>query len=135
MVFNLAKDVELATGGLVATERAVTTDRDRTRKVLRALWKGVVYMQTQHEGTIDLMQKRLPKTPRETLASDLAAALEDVTEDGSLPLASARSELAVRGEILGIPPDKILPPDKVYDFSLVKEVVAELKRTGFRPEK
>jgi len=133
MIFDLAQNVELATGGLVATESELTKNRDRAKKVLRALWKGRIYMKTVDGGTIDVVQKRLPKMPRETLASDLDAARDDSSDDGTIALASVEKELAVRAEILGIAPDKVLPADKVYDFSLMREILAELKAANWRP--
>ena len=42
-------------------------------------------------------------------------------------------ELAFGGEVLDLTPDKIQQPDKIYDFSLIKIVIEELKSANWRP--
>jgi hypothetical protein len=105
------------------------------KKVLRALWKGTLYMQAEKQGMADILQKRLPTVPRDQLLSGLDAAIEDVDTDGEMPLAAAAKELAVRAELLGVPPDKIPPPEQVYDFSIIREVIKELAAESWRPAK
>jgi hypothetical protein len=133
MLVDLGESVELATGGLVTTERAVTIDRARTKKVLRALWKGAIYLKTETAGMVQVMEKRLPHATRETQLRDIEGAREDLSVDGTIPLAATTRELAVRGELIGLAPDKLPPPDKVYDFSLMREIVAELEATNWKP--
>ena len=127
MIYDLAEGVQLASGGLVTHEREVTTNRERTKRMLRALWKGRLYMLAETDGTIEVMLKRLPKVPKETHLSDLTAAREENNPTGILPLDAAAKELAVRGELLNIAADKVLPPEKVYDFSLIEEIAREIK--------
>jgi hypothetical protein len=52
-----------------------------------------------------------------------------------MSLAAAAKEIALRGELLGLAPDKIMPAEKVYDFSVVAEVDRELKAAGWKPVK
>jgi hypothetical protein len=50
---------------------------------------------------------------------------------GVLPLNTLRKELAAQGEILD--EDKILPPEKIYDFSLIEAVSKELDTAHWTP--
>jgi ABC-type nitrate/sulfonate/bicarbonate transport system substrate-binding protein len=133
MVFDLAKHVELASGGLVTTEREITVNRERARKVVRAFWKGRIYMKTIDDDTLDIIQKRLPKTPREILMRDLSAAREDASDAGMMETAATEKEIQVRGEINNIAADKLPPAEKVYDFSLIREILTELAAANWRP--
>ena len=133
MLVDVAKEVELQTGGLVTTAAELSADRDRTKRVLRALWKGTMYMQHQPEGTTDILLKRLPNLARDVVLKDVEGGIEDIDEDGELSVDAARKELAVRGELLEMASAKVPPPEKVYDFSIIREVIAELKAKNWRP--
>jgi NitT/TauT family transport system substrate-binding protein len=133
MLYDIANDVEMQVGGLVTSEKTLTTQAERTRKLLRALWKGTIYMLTEREGTLAVMQKLLPKMSREALENDYTGAVDDADKDGVMSLDALRKELAVRGEVLDIPKDKILPPEKIYDFTLIEAVTKELEAARWKP--
>jgi NitT/TauT family transport system substrate-binding protein len=133
MLYDIAKDVEMQVGGLVTAEKTLVNHPERTRKLLRALWKGTIYMMTQREGTIAIMQKLLPKISREALERDYVGAVEDQDDDGVMSMQSLSRELAVRAEVLDVPSDKIPPPQKIYDFSIIEGVIKELKSANWRP--
>jgi ABC-type nitrate/sulfonate/bicarbonate transport system substrate-binding protein len=133
MIVDIAKDVEMQTGGLVTTAKEIASNPDRVKRVLRALWKGTIYLQRERDGTLEIMQRLVPKLSRDGHVRDLEGALEDLDEDGVLPLEAARKELAVRSEIVGLASDKIPPVEKVYDFSMIRAVIAELNTANWQP--
>jgi NitT/TauT family transport system substrate-binding protein len=133
MLVDASQQVELQTGGLVTTSKELAENRTRAKRVLRALWKGTLYMHQQQDGMADLLQKRLPQTARDVIRRDVEGGVEDLDEDGMLSLEAQVRELAVRGEILDIAPGKIPEPAKVYDFSVIREVAAELKAANWKP--
>ena len=133
VLYDIAKDVEMQVGGLVTAEKTLVNHPDRTRKLLRALWRGTIYMMTQREGTIAIMQKLLPKISREALERDYVGAVDDQDDDGVMSMQALSKELAVRAEVLNVPPDKIPPPQKIYDFSIIEGVIKELKSANWRP--
>lgn len=135
MIVDFSKEIETQNGGIVTTTKAVTENRDEVKKVLRALWKGTLYMQAQKQGMTDILQKRLPTTSRDQLLSGIDAAVEDVDTDGEMPMAAAAKELGVRAELLNVPQDKVPPPEQVYDFSIIREVIKELEAENWRPTK
>jgi hypothetical protein len=100
---------------------------------VRAFWKGRIYMKTIDDDTLDIIQKRLPKTPREILMRDLSAAREDASDAGMMETAATEKEIQVRGEINNIAADKLPPAEKVYDFSLIREILTELAAANWRP--
>jgi ABC-type nitrate/sulfonate/bicarbonate transport system substrate-binding protein len=133
MIVDIAKDVEMQTGGLVTTAKEIASNPDRVKRVLRALWKGTIYLQREREGTLEIMQRLVPNLSRDGHVRDLEGALEDLDEDGVLSLDTARKELVVRAEIVGLAPDKIPPVEKVYDFAMIRAVIGELAAANWRP--
>lgn len=135
MIVDFAKEIETQNGGLVTSAKELAEHRDQVKKILRALWKGTIYMQAQREGMTDILQKRLPKETRESLRSGIESAIEDVDQDGEMSMEASARELAVRAELNDVPPDKIPAPEKVYDFSVIREVIAELKAENWQPRR
>ena len=135
MILDFSKEIETQNGGIVTTVKAVTEHRDEVKKVLRALWKGTLYMQTQKQGMTDILQRRLPTVPRDQLLAGIDAAVEDVDTDGEMPMVAAAKELGVRAELLNVPQDKVPAPEQVYDFSIIREVIKELDAEHWRPTK
>jgi hypothetical protein len=50
-----------------------------------------------------------------------------------MALEAGARELAIRGELLGVPPDKIPSVEKVFDFSLVRAANREIEAANWRP--
>lgn len=91
IIVNVARDVQLQTGGIAVNEGEITTNRDRARRVLRAVWKGTTYMQTQRDGLIEIMRRRLPDLSVEGLTRDVDAAIDDLDRDGTQRRTSRRA--------------------------------------------
>jgi NitT/TauT family transport system substrate-binding protein len=127
LLSDVNKELILPTGGLAITTQELAANRERARKFLRAAWKGTQFIMTHREATYDLMQKRTPRASRATIVEDVDGAVEDLDSDGEAPLDEAQKELAVRAEMMKIPADKVTPAEKVYDFSLIREVIRELR--------
>ena len=133
MIFSPAKEIQLTLGGLATTDDEIKKNRDRVKRILRAIWKGTIVMLTNKEMTVDDMQRRLPRTAHEVVVRDAEGGIEDVNPTGVISPEAQTKELAARAELLDVPPDKIPPIEKVYDFSMIQEVIAELKQSGWKP--
>jgi hypothetical protein len=101
--------------------------------MLRAAWKGTIYMMTNKEGTIDVVQRKLPKISHEAIVKDVEGGIEDLNPTGVISRDAQAKELAARGELLDMKPEQIAIPEKIYDFSILEEVIAELKAANWRP--
>lgn len=133
LLADFHEEVVMQTGGLVTSTKEIVEHRDRAKRVLRAVWKGTIYLMTQRDGVLDVMRKRQPGLADDILVADVEGGMADVEASGEMPFDAAAKELAVRAEINGIPPDKVLPPETVYDFSLIRETIAEIKQSGWKP--
>lgn len=130
---DLTRDVVLVNGGLVATTKELTEHRDRAKKMLRSVRQGMIYMQRFKDGTAEILQARSPGVSRATIDHNIDVALTEADASGDISLDRARDELLARAELLGVAPDKIPPPDKVYDFTLLHEVDSDLTKTHWAP--
>ena len=127
LLADVNRELILPTGGLAITSQELAANRERAKRFLRAAWKGTQFIMTHREATYDLMHKRTPRASRATIVEDVDGAVEDLDSDGEAPLDEAQKELAVRAEMMKIPADKATPADKVYDFTLIREMIRELK--------
>jgi len=53
---------------------------------------------------------------------------------GAVPREMQANELKLRGEMLGLPPDKVPPPERVFDYSFILKAAEELKAAGWKPK-
>jgi ABC-type nitrate/sulfonate/bicarbonate transport system substrate-binding protein len=134
MIVNFHDEIRLQTGGLVTTAKEISLHPDRVRRVLRAVWKGTLYLMHERAGVMEIVHRRDPGLSPETLAADVDGGIADVDEDGVMPMDAAAKELAARAELNGIDPAKIPPPEQVYDFAPLKEAIAEIAQSGWKPE-
>jgi ABC-type nitrate/sulfonate/bicarbonate transport system substrate-binding protein len=135
---NLTKtagEVELPLAGLATTATQLDQHRATTKKVLRAIWKGTLHMQASPDAAIDALHARMPRLDRASMKPDMDGALEDLDKDGEISTETAARELAIRGDILDMKPEQILAPEKLYDFSIIREVRAELAKEGWKPKR
>jgi NitT/TauT family transport system substrate-binding protein len=133
MILRFADLLELQTGGLVTTEKELTSNPDRVRRLLRALWKGTIHLQKEPEATLEIMAKKLPKLSPKALRFDYDGAIEDLDTDGTISRDAQMRELATRAELMNVAADKVPPPDRVYDFTIVQSVIRDLSAGGWRP--
>jgi ABC-type nitrate/sulfonate/bicarbonate transport system substrate-binding protein len=130
---SLDADIELPLAGLATTAAELNDRRDRVKKVLRAIWKGTLHLQAYPDDAIDALHVRMPKLDRASMIPDMQGAIEDLDKDGEISMETASGELAIRGELLNMKPEQILAPEKLYDFSVIREVRQEL--ANWKPKK
>jgi len=130
---DFGREFEMPTGGVAVAGRELEEQSERTKRFLRALRKGVAYVRAFKDEAVVVVQKRLPGTTKEALTTDLEGALATMTKDGTMALEAGARELAIRGELLGVPPDKIPSVEKVFDFSLVRAANREIEAANWRP--
>ena len=133
MLVDFHDEIRMQTGGLVTTAQEIAEHRDRVLKVLRAVWKGTLYLMSQKDGVTDIMRKREPGVAAEVIDADVEGGMQDVEDTGMMPMDAAAKELLARAEISGVPADKLPPADKVYDFGPIQEAIAQVKQSGWKP--
>jgi ABC-type nitrate/sulfonate/bicarbonate transport system substrate-binding protein len=128
-------DIELPLAGLATTAAELSDRRAEAKKVLRAIWKGTLHLQAHPDDAVAALHARIPKIDRNALVRDMKGAIEDLDKDGEISNETAARELGIRGEILNMKPEQVLTPEKLYDFSVIREVRAELAKEGWKPKR
>ena len=92
--------------------------------------RGREYARRFKDQTLGIIAK-YDKSPREGIELDYDATLASMTSEGSVTDDVLRDEIATRAELtkMSNPPDK----EKLFDYSIVRKVYAEIKASGWRP--
>ena len=122
-----------STSGMATSDKMLGEGRAMTKRFMRALVKGRRYATAFAEPTVDSLQKRNATMARAALVSGLRISQAGQTDDGTVPESVQRAEVDIRAQLMKVA--QVLPPDKVFDFSVLNEVNRELDAAGWKPSK
>jgi len=127
LVNFVKQDITSLTGSIVVRE---SSDVALVEKLVRGAVKGHLYARNNRSGTIPILARAL-KLKQDEAAKIYDAALPGMVADGSINeeiqkrvIDDARKSLAMKDAV---------SPDKVFRFSLVHKINAELKAQGWKP--
>jgi hypothetical protein len=99
---------------------------------MRAIYKGLATVKASQQAAVDAMVKHgLDKGAAEFSAKEFVPGM---LASGSVPRELQENELKLRGDMLGLPPDKVPPPQQVFDYSFILKAAEELKAEGWKPK-
>ena len=129
MLADMAKEVQMVWNGVAVADKFLAENPLRVERFLRAVAKGREFARRYKEPTIAIVAKYNSSAP-DALAQDYDAALASMTPEGSVPDEVLKAEVAARAEMTKV----AKPPDAatLFDYSLIKQIYAELKR-GWKP--
>lgn len=133
IVVDFRKVADMPNGGMATSEIELKEHRDRAKRVMRALLKGLAFMRQERDATVEVLARRFPNLARADLALSLDDAIDNATADGTISNEAAARELAVRAELMSVPQANVAPIEQVFDFSLLREGERELKAANWRP--
>jgi NitT/TauT family transport system substrate-binding protein len=127
---DIGKEIQLIWSGAATSSKLLAENRGLAERFLIGAIKGREYAQRFKEQTLAVIAKH-DKSPREGLELDYDATVSSMTPEGSVTDDVLRDEIATRAELtkMANPPDK----DKLFDYSLVKKIYADLKASGWQP--
>jgi NitT/TauT family transport system substrate-binding protein len=127
---SVGEFVRLVYGGVVASEKKLTSRPDEVAAVLRATVKGLRYYRERRTDTIRLITETLKVDPR---TADLmwSGTRAGMTEDGTLDEATMR--LVIADIAKAIKSDRTHAPGEVFDFGPITRVNQDLLRANWRP--
>ena len=132
MLADLHKDVEMTFSGIAASDALLAKNPDLVRRTMRAVIKGLTETKADRETAIAAEMNHGIST-RSAAEVDYDGAVDDLSVTGTMPREAQAIELKVRGDMLSLAPDKIMPPEQVFDFSFAQKAAAELKAQGWKP--
>ena len=120
----------LPSGGIVARDDTLKSEPLSAERFVRATIMGFLFMRDNRPGTLKVMSRML-RIDEATAAKLYDSSRPTMTIDGTV---SGETEKKMTGMVLKIAGVKEAPPpDKLYDFSLVKKAHAALQAKGWQP--
>jgi len=127
LVNFVKQDIVSLTGSLVVRE---SSDAGLVEKLVRGAVKGHLYARSNRSGTIPILARSL-KIKEDEATRIYDAALPGMVADGSINEGIQRRVIDDTRKSLGM--KESVSADKVFRFSLVHKINAELKVRGWKP--
>jgi len=126
MLADASKEIQLVWNGVAVSNKLLGDNPVLVERFLRALAKGREFARRYKEPTIAMVSKYTPFPP-DALRVDYDTALSSMTDEGSVSDDVLREEVLTRAELIKSP--NIPDPAKLYDYSIIKRIYAELKKS------
>ncbi len=126
LVNFVKQDITSLTGSIVVRESA---DAGLVEKLVRGAVKGHLYVKNNRSGTIPILARAL-KIKEDMATKIYDAAVPGMVGDGSINDEIQRRVIDDARKSLGM--KETISPDKVFRFSLVHKINAELKAQGWK---
>jgi NitT/TauT family transport system substrate-binding protein len=127
---NIRDEVQMLYTGLATSDQELQEHRDRVKRLLRATIEGREYYKAFKEETLQIMGKYNERPP-EANEADYDDVIPAMTGDGSMPEEVQQRDTALRAAINGV--EQAPPVGQIYDYSVAKEIYAELQAAGWQP--
>jgi ABC-type nitrate/sulfonate/bicarbonate transport system substrate-binding protein len=132
ILFDLHKDVRMTFSGIATTDALIKSNPDLVLHAMRAAIKGITYSKAFRDQAIESVMKH-GTADRKNAEADYAAFAPDMSVTGTMPIEDQQLELALRGEMLSVPKDKIAKPADVFDFSFAEKAAQQLQEEKWQP--
>lgn len=128
--FVKQKEYVYLQGGIIARNALLKSEPALVEKFIRGSVKALLYVQTNRPETIALLSRVLKIKPE--IATRVYEEIRPgLTQDGTVSETQQKKSMA---PFLGIGGTKELPaPQRAFDFSITRKVVADLKSEKWRP--
>jgi NitT/TauT family transport system substrate-binding protein len=120
------KDLKIGSpiSAVAVTDSRLKNNREETKRVLRAVLRGLRVMHERREDTIAIMARWLNQTP-EVARDSYDSILPSFSPDGGT--VDKTYEFAIEARKASLKSDKPIPLSQVRDLTLLKEVQKELR--------
>jgi len=115
------------------SEKTLYGDPVLAKKMLRAIVKGARYMKVFKSQAIAMTEKYQKTINIKGDETDYDEFIQELTPDWTVGNELIVSDLNVRAGLINLPKDQIPPVAKIYDFSLVRTINAELDASHWKP--
>ncbi len=134
MIADFYGKVHMPWNSFVVSEKLLYGNPVLAKKMLRAIVKGARFSRVFKAQVIGFTKAYEQQTFSQRGSElDYDEFVQEVTPDGTVSDALIQSDLIVRAGLLNFPKDQIPPISKVYDFSLVRAINAELNASRWKP--
>jgi NitT/TauT family transport system substrate-binding protein len=136
MISDFYGKVHMPWNSFVVSEKTLNANPALAKKMLRAIVKGARYIKAFRSETVAFSKAYEKETFSQRGSEyDYDEFMQEMTRDWTVDDALIQSDLNVRAGLLNIPKDQVPPIAKVYDFSLVRAINAELDKSRWKPSR
>jgi NitT/TauT family transport system substrate-binding protein len=118
-------------GSVLVREASLQSDAVRLEKFLRGTYKGFLYIKENRSGTIPIVSRYLQVDDVTAAKAYDQVVRPSMTQDGTLSLETQTK--AVEHVLKRLNLKEAPPMSKIFDFSLTRKVIAEIKAHGWKP--
>jgi NitT/TauT family transport system substrate-binding protein len=118
-------------GGVITIADFVASHPDIALKVVRATLKGHLFYRMKKAQSVALMMAKMKLTDRALTEQIYDFHNSTTTAEGTIPGSLARSVIEDRRQFAKV--GRQIDPDEIFDFSLAKRAMSDLKAAGWRP--
>ena len=129
-VVDLGQAVKMQFNGLATSDRLLHDNPDLVRRFLRATIKAREYFRAYKDETLQIVSK-YNGAPREVNEPDYDSIIATMTNDGTLSEDVQTSDSFVRAGLIGA--ESVRPAAEMYDYSIARDIYAELHQSGWQP--
>ncbi len=133
IVTSFLGKVHMPWNGFVVSEKLLYGNPVLARKIMRAIVKGSRYLEAYKTQTIAIVTKYNASEQPLAGGDDYDEFMHGRTTDLTVKPEFASADLDVHAALLKLPKDQLPPLDKIYDFSLVRSINAELDASHWKP--
>ena len=133
IVASLLGKVHMPWNGFVVSEKLLYGNPALARRIVRAIVKGSRYLQAFKAQSLALVTKYNPSEQMSARAEDYDEFSRGRTSDLTVKAQFAQADLDLRSALLNMPKEQVPPLDKVYDFTIVRSINAELDKSHWKP--
>jgi NitT/TauT family transport system substrate-binding protein len=127
---DLGKEIQLVWNGVAVSTNLLTEKPQMVERFLRGLAKGREFARRYRDETIGFVRKHDP-SPVEAIKVDYEVTKAAMTDDGSLPDDILRDEVATRAQLTKA--TKVPSIAALFDYSIIRNIYAQLKANGWQP--
>ncbi len=133
LISNLAEEVRMPFNGLATSDKLIAEKPDLVQRMVRALLKGQTYVRTYRVQAIAMIA-RYAKTEEKDAESDYDHIQGGIAHDGTVPANVQSEEIALRSEMVDVPPAQQMKPAAIFDFGPARKALADLNAKGWKPK-
>jgi NitT/TauT family transport system substrate-binding protein len=132
-IMDIGKEVKIPYNGIATTDSILQTRRDLAERFAQGTLMGVRYMVAQRDGALDVFATRAPAISRDLLRGSIDYTASTMLQAGVTSQQTQQTEIALRAAMLNMPPDQIIPANKVFDYSPTTKAAEQLARQSWKP--
>lgn len=120
-------DLNIVSGGVALTEKLLSERRDFVRRFLRGSLRAFLWFRSNEKEAVSRMAEGF-KIPKEDALEIYQSTLKSYSLDGTISRELQERIIGFQKKQLKV--EKAIPPERVYDFGLLRSINQELNRSG-----